>query len=156
MTTIAYDGISIAADTRGTSSFIEQCEFMKIHDCEPYYIALAGVWSAIPLWLDWFSDGHDPSKFPEMTFYDKEGDISGAFVVRKNDGALQFWGSAYGYPASDWSHAPNALGSGQEFAMGAMLHGATAREAVEIACKLDAGSGGSVQEIRFGKKLKAI
>ena len=38
-----------------------------------------------------------------------------------------------------------ALGSGLEFAMGAMYAGKSAKEAVEIACKLDNGSAKPVK-----------
>ena len=47
------------------------------------------------------------------------------------------------FPASD----PFAIGSGQDFAMGAMYSGKTAVEAVRIAIKLDANSGGPVRSI---------
>ena len=43
-----------------------------------------------------------------------------------------------------------ALGSGSAIAMGAMAAGASAEEAVKIACRFDKGTGGEVQVIRHG------
>jgi hypothetical protein len=42
-----------------------------------------------------------------------------------------------------------AIGSGADYAMGAMARGATAREAVEIAMRFDTGSGIGVTEVRI-------
>lgn len=42
---------------------------------------------------------------------------------------------------------PYAIGSGEEFAMGAMLAGSTAAEAVKIASKLDVYTGGPVRTL---------
>jgi len=42
-----------------------------------------------------------------------------------------------------------AIGSGEEFAMGAMAAGATPAEAVRIACELDNWSGGEVLTMRL-------
>ena len=39
---------------------------------------------------------------------------------------------------------PQAIGSGADFAIGAMLHGASPAEAVAIACMRDTRSGGKV------------
>lgn len=44
-----------------------------------------------------------------------------------------------------------AIGSGQDFALGAMAHGATAEEAVWCACKHDPHSGGPVVVYQIGK-----
>jgi len=42
-----------------------------------------------------------------------------------------------------------ASGSGQDLARGAMAYGATAKQAVEIACKYDLFSGGKIGTITF-------
>lgn len=44
---------------------------------------------------------------------------------------------------------PHAIGSGMDFALGALLHGADATEAVKIACKLDIYSGGKVLSVQL-------
>lgn len=45
--------------------------------------------------------------------------------------------------------APAAFGSGSQFAMGAMLAGSDAREAVRIAIELDTNSGGEVVAMKL-------
>lgn len=45
--------------------------------------------------------------------------------------------------------APAAIGSGEDFAVGAMLAGMTARQAVEVACARDVYSGGVVTLMSF-------
>ena len=45
------------------------------------------------------------------------------------------------------------MGSGSLVAIGAMAHGATAKEAVEIACKYNLHTGGEVHVYDFNKKL---
>lgn len=42
-----------------------------------------------------------------------------------------------------------ATGSGADYAYGALVHGATAKEAVQAACKLDIHSGGKVQTLNI-------
>ena len=44
-----------------------------------------------------------------------------------------------------------ADGSGGDIAKGAMAAGATAREAVEIACRFETGWGGRIQTLKLGK-----
>lgn len=52
--------------------------------------------------------------------------------------------------------APFAIGSGFKYAMGAMLAGATAAQAVEIAARLDKNTGGEVQVIDVLQKLSDL
>lgn len=47
---------------------------------------------------------------------------------------------------------PFAIGSGSSYALGAMAHGATAEEAVEIAKTLDIYSGGKVRTFKIKKR----
>lgn len=45
-----------------------------------------------------------------------------------------------------------AIGHGSVFALGALVHGATAREAVRVGIVLDTHSGGVVQSVRLQKR----
>jgi ATP-dependent protease HslVU (ClpYQ) peptidase subunit len=45
----------------------------------------------------------------------------------------------------------HGIGSGRDFAIGALYSGKTPRAAIQIAAKLDNGTGHGVKEIRFGK-----
>jgi ATP-dependent protease HslVU (ClpYQ) peptidase subunit len=46
---------------------------------------------------------------------------------------------------------PNSIGSGSEYALGAMLAGATPARAVEIACMRDKGSGGDITTLELNQ-----
>lgn len=71
--------------------------------------------------------------------FEVKGDID-ALVVR--DGQVYWYDhSLVPVPCG----TPAAAGSGAAFAMGAMLAGASAKQAVEIATRLDECSGGKVQ-----------
>lgn len=48
-----------------------------------------------------------------------------------------------------WTGNYFALGSGGNFALGAVLAGKTAKEAVEIAKKLDINSGGKIKTVKI-------
>lgn len=50
--------------------------------------------------------------------------------------------------------APFAMGSGSYFARGALLAGATAYQAVQIACKCDAFSGGEINALYLEDAFK--
>ena len=134
MTTIAYDGKSIAADSQGTCGFIEQSPFTKIFEVDDYYIAGSGSYSTILAIVDWFRNGRPQGQIPE---FDKDS-LSGLFVVDKETKMLEVYGAkTLKFPTTSFSNAPNALGSGEEFAMGALLSGASASQAVLVACRLD-------------------
>lgn len=142
MTTIAFDGKCLAADSRGGGGFIEPVEYQKIFDCGEFVVAGSGNWAAVQRWVDWFQAGADKADYPDW------GDrLSGVFVVSRKTGLMQVWGPGDPHPSVDWHSGPNALGSGEEFAMGAMLAGATASEAVEIASRLDPHTGGPIRVV---------
>jgi hypothetical protein len=58
------------------------------------------------------------------------------------DGRLEYWSEDIEVPTP--VDAPCAVGSGMDFAIGAMLHGATPSEAVAIATQRDPGTGGTI------------
>ncbi len=62
-------------------------------------------------------------------------------------------GNVYVYEGKLWvRHSSDyyAIGNGASYAMGAMAHGATAKEAVKIGIRLDTHSGGRVQVVKLG------
>jgi hypothetical protein len=142
MTTIAYDGNTLASDSLSCCGFKEQSPARKIYEREKQYIAGSGLVGAIKRWIEWYDDGADHDKFPDL-----KDDLGGIFIVDKETKLLQVWGAGYPYPVVDWNLKPNALGSGEQFAMGALLAGANAEQAVIIASKLDTGTNDQVQVI---------
>jgi hypothetical protein len=67
-----------------------------------------------------------------------------AYQLKYNGDTLSVYNSGY----------PYAIGSGGDFALGAMLDGASARRAVEIASKLDIHTGFGVDCIQLNKEHK--
>lgn len=137
MTTIAWDGKTIAADSRGTrGGEIVQGSVTKLIPLPDDGVfafcgSIAEAWEVLESILE---DTKTPRAAnltalkitPKGHVYVYEG--HGAWF--KDSGRIGAWGS------------------GGEYALGAMMVGATAVEAVKAACKLDSGSGGPVRSIQ--------
>lgn len=149
MTTIAYDGKTLAADSLACCSFKVQQPFNKIHDTGSHLVALAGNYSVSLEWVEWFKSGFEGEK-------DFKDGLQGAFVVDKSTGFLTVYPQEGKYPSEQPSNYPNAIGSGEQFAMGAMLAGATAIEAIKIAQRLDKGTGDLGDVYVVCPELKAV
>lgn len=144
MTTIAWDGKTIATDTQATSTYIDQNTYDKIFTTKAgEIVACAGACSDIAAFRLWLENGDDDKDFPEGI---KE---LHALLVDTSDASSGV--SAYYYdnrPERFPVKAPCAVGSGQDFAMGALLMGASARQAVAVAIKLDPFTGGKIRSKR--------
>jgi hypothetical protein len=140
MTTIAWDGKTLAADTLVTANGMAFGKAKKIHKLKDgRYFALCGSFSVEPAVIEWLNGGEKPQ------ILDVEG--VGGIVVEKNGRAFEF-GRAYRlFPAC----VPWAGGSGEQIAMTAMKCGKTAVEAVKVACKLDIHTREPVDYIRIKK-----
>lgn len=162
MTTIAWDGRFLAADGQIMSgSCIVSCESNKIRtrsvcdrwsfDCinvdtlcvagntglENYLVKLLlsgtfDIETYLPETMDFCA--------LMLTSFDKK-----PIMISKNEGTREL--NSIGQCAT-----PTAIGSGSNFAMGAMAAGANAIEAVSIACKYDCYSGGQVTYIDTGTR----
>lgn len=134
MTTIAWDGRTLAADTLVSANGLRDARSTKIWRRGR---VLFGATGSSPLaerfrsWVIAGMDGKDP--------YHGADDGNGLIVTR--DSAVCFG------PDGPWSVRRElfyALGSGYPIAMGAMSAGADARRAVEIAIEHDTKSGGPI------------
>lgn len=149
MTTIAIDAFgNIAADGRSTcGNEIARDDIDKLITAHNRIYALAGPGSLIVPLLAWHNDGADPTKLPVCN---KE--YGWTLIVLQADGLYTYSDKVpYGY-ANEYK-TPVAFGSGQDYALGAMLAGKTAKEAVEIACKVDTGSGGRIKSLNIANTL---
>lgn len=101
---------------------------------------VAGMQSVGIRWLEWYTTGQR-GKMPSLN------DVS---IIRlsSEDGVQILEGSGAFFSVERHFYA---VGSGATAAMGAYMAGADAKKAVEIACQIDAGSGGAV----VAHKLKA-
>lgn len=142
MTTIAYKNGVIAYDSRTTAGSIitndnadKRIErngdnfFMcgKLADYEAFFAAMDGV---------------KQDSVPEVSCL---AVIGGKVYVCSCDESSGFWKSPIDMNFS------YAIGSGSEFAWGAMDCGATAEQAVRVAMKRDSGSGGTVRTFEINQ-----
>ncbi|MCG9534382.1 MULTISPECIES: hypothetical protein [Providencia] len=151
MTTIAWDGVTLAADSQSqVGSMIVSLKEQKIFEADKKHplkingrriqvIGICGDMSAKDeIWQTLSSGVNFSTAFNELSDFSIIAiDFDGkAFVVSKNKDEKH----AYVYEAE----APLAIGSGDSFAMGAMKSGKSAEEAVKVAMSLDVYSGGEV------------
>lgn len=136
MTTIAYrDGV-LAADTLATWGDSRDGRCTKIAKRGPVLAAGAGSMAQVQAFLDWFRAGMKGDPPPAQA-----GDNSAFCYLIEPSGWFLMWGPR------GWERSRDdalALGSGGEYARGAMSAGATAEEAVAIAILHDVKSGGPI------------
>lgn len=135
MTTIAYDGNLLCTDSQANAGHILQQDNKKIFtftDEKYVAVALCGILGDSEEICNWILGGNKPEFKND----------SGCFCVDKD-------GNVWRFHTEDLGSASitnkDANGSGSEYAIGAMLAGASAFQAVEIASRLDQNTGGSVQ-----------
>jgi len=143
MTTIATDGRSIAADGQITGcGTIHSTSFSKLHRLEDGSIfGFTGAPFDKQAWID-FLEGRTDTL---TAFEDSE-----ALVLKPDGTVLCYNHIGRSYPQT----VPAATGTGAPVALGAMLAGATASEAVKIATLVDTYSGGEVQELSIDNQVR--
>jgi len=144
MTTIAWTGDEVAADTLGTvSDLIQQSPTEKLIKHKGVIYCLTGDFAQCLAVVDWLKCGADLSAVPE--FLDEPGfDI---LVIKDSATGHIFANSFHPYPVSP----PVTLGTGHQIALGAIMAGATAHQAVEHACRVDVNSGPPIMKMKVRK-----
>ena len=155
MTTIAYDarlGV-VAADSQETGYGGEKFNCQKLFRSGDVIIATAGGTYAGMAFVNWFNDWDDGDPdwddHPDLTNLDLEEDFD-CLVIRKNKTC--FTVNRLFVPVDQVGNRYVTLGSGGSAARGAMMAGATPKEAVEIAKKIDSFTGGKVQVFKHEEK----
>jgi ATP-dependent protease HslVU (ClpYQ) peptidase subunit len=148
MTTIAWDGCTLAADKQATNCGLRRT-VKKIARITkgPYEGYLAGFSGLIYLWLElqaWLESGADPKSFPEK----QTGTDTSTHVLLISPKGKVYVLEEGPYP-SPFEDIIFACGSGRDFALGAMAAGTSAREAVEIASRFDCSSGMGVDVLHL-------
>lgn len=150
MTTISTDGVTIAADGLACiGNEIVQWNCPKIVVRAGRIYAVTGSDALGRVAIDWHVAGADPSKLPVAG-----ADASWSLIVIEGPTPIKTatrYTSAMPYP--DVFPLPQAFGSGCEYAMGALLAGASPRESVEIAAKLNCHTGGEIQVVDIATAL---
>lgn len=140
MTTIAFkDGI-LAADSRSTSGTMVSGSVKKIIGGDGFYTAITGDTQDKNPVFKYLKDGGEKPKIANLNG-----------IVVKN-GKMQLFDDKL--EPYDMGCAFYALGSGRELAIGAMAAGATAEEAVKIACEYDVHTGGPVHVVNTNTEVK--
>jgi len=138
MTTIAWDGKTLAADTQLTMSGVDVGTTTKIIKLSgKIYIATAGYHAQTGIFKDWILGGEPQDKKPEVS------DDFAAFKLT-NTGLFEY--DFLLYPMEVTNRC--AIGSGWEWAMAAMDHGDDAEQAVKYASTRDVFTNSLVQTIQ--------
>jgi ATP-dependent protease HslVU (ClpYQ) peptidase subunit len=141
MTTIAWDGTTLAADrrcvrgnTRATTRKLRRLSWGGIVG----FSGVAGVGNAM---LDWLDNPRHP--LLERPKYDREDDWADMLAIAP-DGSVTVHEMNGSFPVLDafW-----AIGSGAPFALAAMALGKSAREAIEVAARFNVGTGDGIDEL---------
>lgn len=141
MTTVAWDGRTLAADKQTTFGGL-RATTTKVHRINGNLIACAGIAAQIAEFLVWFEAGAKPADMPaSQRDTDKSVD---ALVVRPDGAVVQYGNTPHPIPIEDRQFA---IGSGRDYALAAMYLGKTAREAVEVAAVFDPSTGNGVDEL---------
>ncbi len=142
MTCIAWDGKTLAADKMSCSAGYGYT-VTKVHRLKDGSIAgFAGDVDGAVALLAWLNSDRDPAAFPTAQ---KDNDTC-AFVVAPNGSRYSIGKSPVQNPSEDRLYA---MGHGRDFAIAAMHCGLSAREAVELACRLDVYCGNGIDTLEL-------
>ena len=133
MTTIVCDRTTMAGDTQLTDDAGSVSHGRKVFKHKGNVIGVAGTYTEAVQFMAWYKAGMR-GEAPKMK------NVS-ALLLSKEGLIFCFDGTCNSYRITDKFMA---IGSGAHAAMGAMHMGATPREAVLVAAKVDANTGGQV------------
>lgn len=145
MTIIAFDGRYVAADTLGIAGGYKiPREYQKLRHVGSYLFGKTGYIANFGALIDWYIiDNANPAKYPKLD------DDDGNFIVWSPG---QFFVFTQQVPYATDMGAPDAFGSGANYAIGAMKAGATVGRAAEIACECSASCGPPIVIFDLKKK----
>ena len=139
MTTIAYKDGVIAYDSRVTrGSLIDHDDYEKLIHRNGHQFLFTGSGCDFPALID---------EYLGLKLSEKPLEASGVVITNGrlyqigHDAESGFWVDEV------WLERSYAAGSGRDFALAAMDMGATAKEAVELAAKRDAYTGGTIRTL---------
>jgi hypothetical protein len=141
MSVITWDGHIIAADRQATRNG-SRCTCHKLVKIDDYAIGWVGTQVHGLMMMDWFVDGADATKFPEI---EEDENSCTRMIVATRKSITVYEREARGMTFMDKNQA---WGSGMDVALGAMAMGADAIQAVKIACKLDINCGMGIDWFR--------
>lgn len=148
MTTIAFDGKTVAADGQRTwGDEIRELGSPKIKLLDGRIYSFTGSTPLFQPVVDWHRSGADPKSLPVMG-----REESWTLIVIDHDGLGKYTPTC---PYIERFKPPIAFGAGGDYAMGAMLAGADAKRAVELVAGLCNHTGGVIQAVNVADALRA-
>jgi len=147
VTTIAWDGHTLAADKRAVNSgmIFVVTKLFRARGC---LVAAAGDFDRIQETVAWFAAGANPEKLPP--FQRDNSDFVGLLVIQPDKTILKFERGPIPFKIESPFYA---IGSGRDYAMAAMHLGKTAPEAVEVAMALDSSTGNGIDTMTLNADL---
>lgn len=146
MTVVAWDGKTLAADKQSTSNGLKR-KLTKIYKLpNGHLVGATGGSLDCKKYVEWYEKVCDTTDDSTVYIPTWSGDNTPWLMV------VTPWKGVYMYTGGDAfiDYSENdifAIGSGAEYALGAMRAGATAEEAVLIASEFDNGCGMGVDTI---------
>lgn len=140
MTTIAWDGRTLAADRLCTAGYVSFEVTPKIRRApDGRLLGASGKVDVSCLFMDWLelAPEHRGPRPPQVQIEEA------GCVALEIEPCGRIWRHER-FGRYEIANAPHAIGSGSEFAVGAMLAGADAHGAVRIAASVNAATGGKV------------
>lgn len=132
MTIIVWDGKTLAADKQLTNNGLK-CRTTKIFKISGNLVGVTGDFDYAQAMLSWFGSGARPSDFPDHQKEDSK--FVGMLVITPDKQILKYERSPH--PIDFTECGALCVGSGRDYAYGALYMGATAYRAVEAACEYD-------------------
>jgi ATP-dependent protease HslVU (ClpYQ) peptidase subunit len=147
MTTIIYKDGTVAFDslvTRGNArAGIDSNKARKFKfGTYEFIIGAAGIAVTCEKLFAWAETNFDPEKKPQ----EESLDNLDAFIIDNKNKLRLMNGNFVSFEIKSKTFA---VGSGSDFALGAMEAGASAIEALKVAIKYDTNSGGPIRQLNF-------
>lgn len=144
MTTVAYKSGVMAADRMACEGNTKYGRMTKIHRSRGYLLGFSGAADVAMALLRWFENGADPAEWPDPHGEDR---TEASMLVVSPAGSVMCY-ERFPVPLI-MEQEYHAIGSGRDFALAVMHMGHDPIKAVEVACELDAFSGGGIDVIRL-------
>lgn len=144
MTTICYKAGVLTFDSKVSTDGVNIGSSIKGRKTKKFLIAAAGSCDDCDAWMDWMENG---AVVTEKKNYGLDRDCNlWAIAIDKKGRIFNYTEKCYPWLITS---AFYAIGSGASFALGAMANGASAEQAVKIAAKFDAYTGGVVRTLKW-------
>ena len=143
MTTIAWDGVSLVADTLSERSGLKgsTTKIVRLNDGSLFgYAGTRNIGLEI---IEWLNSTQEKTDFPSAQ---KSRDDWGNGLLIKPDGSCWLFERSH-IPLAQTDRTYTAIGSGRDYALATMFHGGNALEAVKCAAEFDLYTGGCFESL---------